>query len=117
MRLGSTECAESLGRVLALVSPPSRYSGVAAGAIQGVRYAMKLRELGKMKLPHKVYLVRELSGGRWGSNPRQPEPQSGALPLSYTHHLCCKLACGADYTDSAGLCKPKVESSRDFLKF
>ncbi len=25
-------------------------------------------------------------GGRWGSNPRPPEPQSGALPLSYIHH-------------------------------
>ena len=27
-----------------------------------------------------------LWGGRWDSNPRQPEPQSGALPLNYTHH-------------------------------
>ena len=25
-------------------------------------------------------------GGRWDSNPRQPEPQSGALPLNYAHH-------------------------------
>ena len=24
-------------------------------------------------------------GGWWGSNPRQPDPQSGALPLNYTH--------------------------------
>jgi hypothetical protein len=26
-------------------------------------------------------------GGRRGSNPQQPEPQSGALPLSYGHRL------------------------------
>ena len=25
-------------------------------------------------------------GERWGSNPRHPEPQSGALPLNYIHH-------------------------------
>ena len=25
-------------------------------------------------------------GERWGSNPRHPEPQSGALPLNYSHH-------------------------------
>ncbi len=25
-------------------------------------------------------------GGWWDSNPRQPEPQSGVLPLNYTHH-------------------------------
>lgn len=25
-------------------------------------------------------------GGRRDSNPQQPEPQSGALPLSYGHH-------------------------------
>jgi hypothetical protein len=25
-------------------------------------------------------------GGRRDSNPQQPEPQSGALPLSYDHH-------------------------------
>ncbi len=33
--------------------------------------------------------------GRWGdrrdSNPQQPEPQSGALPLSYGHHLLTKV--------------------------
>lgn len=23
-------------------------------------------------------------GGRWGSNPRHPEPQSGVLPLNYS---------------------------------
>src|ERR1700730_2199723 len=26
-------------------------------------------------------------GGRRDSNPQQPEPQSGALPLSYDHHV------------------------------
>jgi hypothetical protein len=26
-------------------------------------------------------------GGRRDSNPQQPEPQSGALPLSYDHHI------------------------------
>ncbi len=25
-------------------------------------------------------------GDRWGSNPQPPLPQSGALPLSYSHH-------------------------------
>ena len=28
----------------------------------------------------------EMAGGRRDSNPQQPEPQSGALPLSYGHH-------------------------------
>ena len=32
-----------------------------------------------------AYLL--FKGGRWDSNPRQPEPQSGALPLNYVHHL------------------------------
>jgi hypothetical protein len=27
-------------------------------------------------------------GGRRDLNPQQPEPQSGALPLSYGHHHC-----------------------------
>ena len=26
-------------------------------------------------------------GSWWGSNPRHPVPQTGALPLSYSHHL------------------------------
>ncbi len=26
-------------------------------------------------------------GAWWGSNPRQPDPQSGALPLNYRHHI------------------------------
>jgi hypothetical protein len=26
-------------------------------------------------------------GGRRDLNPQQPEPQSGALPLSYDHHI------------------------------
>jgi hypothetical protein len=26
-------------------------------------------------------------GGRWGSNPQPPDPQSGTLPLSYYHHI------------------------------
>ena len=30
-------------------------------------------------------------GGRWDSNPRQPESQSGTLPLSYAHHR--EVAC------------------------
>ena len=34
------------------------------------------------------YLVSVLgSGAWWGSNPRQPDPQSGALPLNYRHHV------------------------------
>ena len=28
----------------------------------------------------------EVWGGWRDSNPRQPEPQSGVLPLNYTHH-------------------------------
>src|ERR1043166_7014306 len=30
--------------------------------------------------------IFEKPGGRRDSNPQQPEPQSGALPLSYGHH-------------------------------
>src|SRR5437870_5456148 len=29
---------------------------------------------------------KSIWGGRRDSNPQQPEPQSGALPLSYDHH-------------------------------
>lgn len=36
-------------------------------------------------------------GGRWDSNPRQPEPQSGALPLNYVHH-CVAQRAAAIYT-------------------
>lgn len=28
-----------------------------------------------------------IMGGRRDSNPRHPEPQSGALPLNYNHHV------------------------------
>ncbi len=37
---------------------------------------------------HSIQLSygRACWGGRWGSNPQPPEPQSGALPLSYAHH-------------------------------
>src|SRR6267142_4266399 len=31
-------------------------------------------------------LIGAKAGGRRDSNPQQPEPQSGALPLSYGHH-------------------------------
>ena len=27
-----------------------------------------------------------IKGERRGSNPQQPDPQSGALPLNYSHH-------------------------------
>src|SRR4030095_14747668 len=30
--------------------------------------------------------LQQKPGGRRDSNPQQPEPQSGALPLSYGHH-------------------------------
>src|SRR5947209_17171176 len=30
--------------------------------------------------------LKSIWGGRRDSNPQQPEPQSGALPLSYDHH-------------------------------
>ena len=29
-------------------------------------------------------------GGQWDLNPRHPEPQSGALPLNYSHHMSQK---------------------------
>jgi hypothetical protein len=32
-----------------------------------------------------------LWGGWWDSNPRQPEPQSGVLPLNYTHRKQTKI--------------------------
>ena len=31
--------------------------------------------------------IAEVWGGQRDSNSQQPEPQSGALPLSYGHHL------------------------------
>ena len=30
-------------------------------------------------------------GGRWGSNPQPPDPQSGALPLSYAHRNSAQI--------------------------
>src|ERR1043166_9073305 len=30
--------------------------------------------------------VRGNLGGEWGAEPRHSEPQSGVLPLNYTHH-------------------------------
>ena len=42
-----------------------------------------------------AYLL--FKGGRWDSNPRQPEPQSGALPLNYVHH-CVTQRAAAVYT-------------------
>jgi hypothetical protein len=35
---------------------------------------------------HFFAVVAAVWGGRWESNPQPPEPQSGALPLSYAHH-------------------------------
>jgi hypothetical protein len=40
-------------------------------------YPVELQALGNLK---------SIWGGRRDSNPQQPEPQSGALPLSYDHH-------------------------------
>jgi hypothetical protein len=39
-------------------------------------------------VPARLGRIFELAeaGGRRDSNPQQPEPQSGALPLSYGHH-------------------------------
>ena len=49
------------------------------------------------------YLVRYgayllFKGGRWDSNPRQPEPQSGALPLNYVHHRALHRSAATIYT-------------------
>src|SRR3954464_3725841 len=41
-----------------------------------------------MKSPYNFSgFVRIEPGGRRDSNPQQPESQSGALPLSYGHHI------------------------------
>jgi hypothetical protein len=45
---------------------------------------MRFEYLGLLQgLPRKCLSLR---GGRRDLNPQQPEPQSGALPLSYDHH-------------------------------
>src|SRR6266478_3277427 len=38
-------------------------------------------------------LVSNQWGGRWDSNPQQPESQSGTLPLSYVHRGRTSMAC------------------------
>ena len=35
----------------------------------------------------RIVFPKKEVGGRRGSNPRQPDPQSGALPLNYFHHF------------------------------
>src|SRR5574344_603222 len=35
---------------------------------------------------HAFVPMNEREGAWWVSNPRQPDPQSGALPLNYRHH-------------------------------
>lgn len=34
-----------------------------------------------------ILLIKNKWGERWDLNPQPPEPQSGALPLSYVHHI------------------------------
>ena len=41
---------------------------------------------GYLELPREFSFRRKKMGDRRDSNPQQPEPQSGALPLSYGHH-------------------------------
>ena len=52
----------------------------------------------KMKSGSRFLYVTRSAGGRWDSNPRQPEPQSGALPLNYVHHWCSHSRAAAIYT-------------------
>ena len=60
-----------------------------------------------------AYLL--FKGGRWDSNPRQPEPQSGALPLNYVHHWQEHLLGGSiqSLEENARL---KIENSDFFWK-
>ena len=39
------------------------------------------------EIENRQLKIRDFMGGRRDSNPQQPEPQSGALPLSYDHRL------------------------------
>ena len=48
-----------------------------------------------------VASVAAVWGGRWESNPQPPEPQSGALPLSYAHHGPTRLRRGWCVTGEA----------------
>jgi hypothetical protein len=47
-------------------------------------------------------------GGRRDSNPQQPEPQSGALPLSYGHHHC---RAKQDFKIRISFCKQRTRLS------
>lgn len=38
---------------------------------------------------HSKQAAKRLMGDRRDSNPQQPGPQPGALPLSYGHHIDC----------------------------
>ena len=61
-------------------SPPTPTSGCRGFESRHANAQQKAPYLSR----YGAYLL--FKGGRWGSNPRRPEPQSGALPLSYTHH-------------------------------
>src|SRR5215831_16809898 len=49
-------------------------------------------------------MAREKLGGQRDSNPQQPEPQSGALPLSYDHHNLSEIKSKISIT----LCKQRA---------
>jgi hypothetical protein len=56
-------------------------------ALRNFRFSISdLRFEGKTNRQSAIANFKLIWGGRRDSNPQQPEPQSGALPLSYGHH-------------------------------
>jgi hypothetical protein len=61
-----------------------RHSGIFAFRLS--IFEFQLKESAQKIANRKIQDRKFLMGGRRDSNPQQPEPQSGALPLSYGHH-------------------------------
>jgi hypothetical protein len=57
---------------------------IVPGGIRTPNLLIRSQKLYPVEL--QALLTAKKWGGRRDSNPQQPEPQSGALPLSYGHH-------------------------------
>ena len=56
-------------------------------------------------------LLKLIWGGRWDSNPRSPEPQSGALnQLGHAHHVLLRIFWCDDKSINAKLCRQLLNS-------
>ena len=58
--------------------------------LERATYGFEVRcsiQLSYERISYRLLVPEEREGVWWVSNPRQPDPQSGTLPLSYRHHV------------------------------